>query len=47
MIEIECCDGSDESSGICPNRCHEVGAVYREKLEAENKIRKTVSTKYT
>ena len=38
--EPECCDGSDEPSGICPNVCEQVGKEHRARLEAENKIRK-------
>lgn len=42
MPEPECCDGSDEAPGVCPNTCKEVGEVYRKKEEAERKLRKTV-----
>ena len=41
--EPECCDGSDEAEGICPNVCKKVGEEYRERVKAENKLRKTVS----
>lgn len=40
--EPECCDGSDEPSGVCPNRCKEVGDAYAQKMAAEQKIQKTV-----
>ncbi|KAL0575900.1 hypothetical protein V5O48_006073 [Marasmius crinis-equi] len=41
--EPECCDGSDEPSGACPNTCKEVGEAYRKKLNEELKLRKTGS----
>ena len=41
--EPECCDGSDEAPGVCPNVCKEVGEAYRERVKAEEKLRKTVS----
>ncbi|KAG8698100.1 hypothetical protein FRC08_006133, partial [Ceratobasidium sp. 394] len=37
----ECCDGSDEPSGVCPNQCEEIGTKYRAEQEAERKLRKT------
>ena len=40
--ERDCCDGSDEHSGVCPNVCKEVGEAYRQQVKAERKIRKTV-----
>lgn len=40
--EPECCDGSDEPSGLCPNICKEVGDTYSKKVAEERKIRKTV-----
>ncbi|EJD00926.1 endoplasmic reticulum protein [Fomitiporia mediterranea MF3/22] len=40
LCEAECCDGSDEEPGLCPNICEKVGKEYRERVEAENKIRK-------
>ncbi|KAG2130985.1 glucosidase II beta subunit-like-domain-containing protein [Suillus bovinus] len=43
LCEQECCDGSDEPSGVCQNTCQEVGAEYRKKTEAERKLRKTGS----
>ncbi|KAI0319177.1 glucosidase II beta subunit-like-domain-containing protein, partial [Amylostereum chailletii] len=43
LCEPECCDGSDEPSGVCPNKCKEVGEAYRTKREAEHKLRKTGS----
>ncbi|OSX60577.1 hypothetical protein POSPLADRAFT_1148504 [Postia placenta MAD-698-R-SB12] len=43
LCEPECCDGSDERLGVCPNVCHEVGAVYREQQTAERKMRSTGS----
>lgn len=45
-LEQECCDGSDELSGVCPNTCKEVGAEHRKKVEAERKLRKTVSFRF-
>ncbi|KAG8747892.1 hypothetical protein FRC10_010511 [Ceratobasidium sp. 414] len=39
--EPECCDGSDEPSGVCPNQCEEIGTKYRAEKEAERKLRKT------
>ncbi|KAJ1310997.1 hypothetical protein OPQ81_009505 [Rhizoctonia solani] len=41
ICEPECCDGSDEPSGICPNQCKEIGEKYRAEREAERKLRKT------
>lgn len=41
--EPECCDGSDEAPGVCPNKCKEIGEAHRKQAEAERKIRKTVS----
>lgn len=40
----ECCDGSDEwdSPTECPDVCAKVGAEYRAKTLAEQKLRKTV-----
>ncbi|KIK33935.1 hypothetical protein CY34DRAFT_813259 [Suillus luteus UH-Slu-Lm8-n1] len=43
LCEQECCDGSDEPSGVCPNTCQEVGAEHRKKTDAERKLRKTGS----
>ncbi|KAM5532645.1 hypothetical protein V8D89_013689 [Ganoderma adspersum] len=43
LCEPECCDGSDEAKGVCPNACKEIGAEYRERLKADNKLRKTGS----
>ncbi|TDL29245.1 hypothetical protein BD410DRAFT_779584 [Rickenella mellea] len=43
LCEPECCDGSDEPFGFCPNVCKEVGEAYKLKLEAENKLRRTGS----
>lgn len=40
--EPECCDGSDEPSGLCPNTCDQVGIRHRALLEEEAKLRKTV-----
>ena len=42
LPEPECCDGSDELPGICPNTCDQVGIRHRELLEQEAKLRKTV-----
>ncbi|CAE7168708.1 unnamed protein product [Rhizoctonia solani] len=41
ICEPECCDGSDEPSGVCPNQCKEIGEKYRVEREAERKLRKT------
>ncbi|ORX35023.1 glucosidase II beta subunit-like-domain-containing protein [Kockovaella imperatae] len=44
LCDPECCDGSDEyATGACPNQCEEIGRAHREKLEAENKTRRTGS----
>ncbi|KAH9853957.1 endoplasmic reticulum protein [Lenzites betulinus] len=43
LCEPECCDGSDEAPGVCKNACKEVGEVYRERVKAEQKLRKTGS----
>jgi hypothetical protein len=40
--ESECCDGSDEPSGLRPNICAEVGVRHRVLLEQEAKLRKSV-----
>ena len=41
--EKECCDGSDEPEGVCPNVCEAAGNEYRERMAAETRVRKTVS----
>ncbi|KAL1687144.1 glucosidase II beta subunit-like-domain-containing protein [Schizophyllum commune] len=41
ICEAECCDGSDEAPGVCPNTCKEVGEAYRQKRAQELKIQKT------
>ncbi|KAL0949194.1 hypothetical protein HGRIS_009272 [Hohenbuehelia grisea] len=43
LCEVDCCDGSDERPGVCPNTCKEVGEAYRKKRDAERKLRKTGS----
>ncbi|KAI0676730.1 endoplasmic reticulum protein [Trametes maxima] len=43
LCEPECCDGSDEAPGVCKNICKEVGEAYRERVNAERKLRKTGS----
>lgn len=43
LCEPECCDGSDEAPGVCPDTCKAVGEEYRKKAEAEKKLRKTGS----
>ncbi|GHJ89304.1 hypothetical protein NliqN6_5706 [Naganishia liquefaciens] len=45
ICDPECCDGSDEwdSPTECPDVCAKVGAEYRAKIQAEQKIRKTGS----
>lgn len=42
ILEPECCDGSDEAPGVCKNACKEIGQAYRERVRAEQKLRKTV-----
>lgn len=42
LTETDCCDGSDEKHGVCPNKCKEIGDAYKAKLAAERKLRKTV-----
>lgn len=43
LCEPECCDGSDEAPGVCPDKCKDVGEEYRKEMEAERKLRKTGS----
>ncbi|KAF5357648.1 hypothetical protein D9758_007540 [Tetrapyrgos nigripes] len=43
LCEPQCCDGSDERQGVCPNVCQEVGEAHRKKLAEELKLRKTGS----
>ncbi|KZP21726.1 hypothetical protein FIBSPDRAFT_910677 [Athelia psychrophila] len=43
LCEKECCDGSDEAPGVCPNVCESIGAEYRRIRDAERKLRKTGS----
>ncbi|KAF9651810.1 hypothetical protein BDM02DRAFT_3110284 [Thelephora ganbajun] len=43
LCEPQCCDGSDEPTGICPNICDQVGIHHRALLEQETKLRKTGS----
>jgi len=42
LAEKECCDGSDEPEGVCPNICEEMGKEHRQRMEAEMKLRRTV-----
>ncbi|KAI9248905.1 glucosidase II beta subunit-like-domain-containing protein [Sporodiniella umbellata] len=35
VCDEECCDGTDEDDGICPNRCQIVGETYRKEKAAE------------
>lgn len=44
LAEKECCDGSDERSGLCPNICKQIGDVYQQQRKQEQKIQKTVTT---
>lgn len=44
--EPECCDGSDEVPGVCPDVCKQVGDAYRERVRTERKLRKTVCDSY-
>lgn len=41
--EPQCCDGSDERPGVCPNACRQIGEAYKTKRDAQRKLRKTVS----
>ncbi|EAU82449.1 endoplasmic reticulum protein [Coprinopsis cinerea okayama7 len=41
LCEPDCCDGSDEKPGVCPNRCKEIGDAYRKEREALEKIQRT------
>ncbi|KAJ7229083.1 glucosidase II beta subunit-like-domain-containing protein [Mycena pura] len=41
LCEPQCCDGSDERPGVCPNSCTEIGEQYRKQRDAERKIQKT------
>src|SRR6266581_1068072 len=43
LCEPECCDGSDEPPGVCPDICDKVGEEYRRTADAERKLRKTGS----
>ena len=43
LCEAECCDGSDEAPGICPDVCHVAGAEHTRAIEAERRLRKTGS----
>jgi len=43
LCEPDCCDGSDERPGVCPNTCKEVGEAYRMKRDVERKLQKTGS----
>ncbi|KDR74482.1 hypothetical protein GALMADRAFT_250454 [Galerina marginata CBS 339.88] len=40
LCEIDCCDGSDEAAGVCPNLCKEIGQEYQKKRKAELKIQR-------
>lgn len=42
MTEPECCDGSDEPSGVCKNECQAIGEAYQLRMEGERKLRSTV-----
>ncbi|KAG1451956.1 hypothetical protein G6F46_006000 [Rhizopus delemar] len=37
VCDEACCDGSDEESGQCPNRCQEVGEAYRKNQEIKQR----------
>ncbi|KAF8324464.1 endoplasmic reticulum protein [Cantharellus anzutake] len=43
LCEPECCDGSDEPLGVCPDICDQVGEEYRRAADVERKLRKTGS----
>ncbi|KAH9483089.1 Glucosidase 2 subunit beta [Psilocybe cubensis] len=40
LCETQCCDGSDEQPGVCPNLCKEIGEEYRKKRDAELKLQR-------
>ncbi|KAF8626905.1 hypothetical protein AX15_004634 [Amanita polypyramis BW_CC] len=40
LCEPQCCDGSDERAGACPNTCKEAGEAYRKRREAELKVQR-------
>ncbi|KAF4616007.1 hypothetical protein D9613_011454 [Agrocybe pediades] len=40
LCETDCCDGSDEKPGVCPNNCKEIGEAYQKKRNAELKIQR-------
>ena len=42
LAEKDCCDGSDERPGLCPNLCNQIGDAYRQQRKQEQKIQKTV-----
>ena len=41
--EPTCCDGSDESAGVCENTCVAAGKLYRQKQKSARKLQSTVS----
>ncbi|KAF8811886.1 hypothetical protein BYT27DRAFT_7183488 [Phlegmacium glaucopus] len=41
LCETECCDGSDERSGVCPNLCKQIGDTYQQQRKQEQRIQKT------
>ncbi|KAI0699838.1 endoplasmic reticulum protein [Cytidiella melzeri] len=43
LCETACCDGSDETPGVCKNNCKEIGNKYKAELEAKRRLRKTGS----
>ncbi|KIY48740.1 hypothetical protein FISHEDRAFT_42747 [Fistulina hepatica ATCC 64428] len=42
LCDKECCDGSDERPGLCPNTCKQMNAAYEELRAQELRTRKTV-----
>lgn len=45
-LEPECCDGSDERPGICPNICKSVGEAHKKKVAEQRKVQKTVRSTF-
>ena len=43
LCEPECCDGSDELPGVCPDICDKVGEEYQRAADEARKLRRTGS----
>ena len=43
LCEPDCCDGSDELAGLCPDICDTVGEEYRRVVAEARKLRRTGS----